>query len=873
MKKNNPIYRILLITLFLGSFTACKTSKKQSLIQKAYHNITAHYNGYFNAKLKIDQAAAQSELSIKDEYDQLLPIYKKAVAVSTGENTKGSKAGNQPLDEAIKKASFVIQRHEKSNWTDDCYFEIGRANYYKKDYFGAIESFQYVAGKYKNTFTGNKSYIWLINCYVELNKFQQAESVINIALGSETFPKKLLPNLFTSIANYHFVKKNYEKTIEYLEKTIPLERKKSNQARYTYLTAQLYEKINETGKAAIAYQKVLKYNPNYDMAFNARINSARLFESKSNASKKEIERSLNKMLKDEKNKEFKDQIYYSLANIYENQNNIPKAITYYKLSSATSVTNTAQKGLSFYKIASIYFEDKRYQLAQIFYDSAGTFLAKLHPDYDLVQNRKKSLNKLVENLTIIELEDSLQKVAKLSEIELNKLLDQTVKKALEQKEKEEAALTKLKESFNNKPILENEGFTANKTNTTWYFYNPSSLSLGYSEFMKRYGRRTLEDNWRRSNKESYTSLNMGSAEETPTAEGDAAEGKDTKDESAQLRKKYLANIPLTPLQLQNSDVKIATALYNVGQFYREDIIDHKAAIKYYENLLKRFPENKFKVESYFHLYRIFNAIPNKTAAENYKQKILTEFPNSLFAKVIADPKFVSDTEEKNKKAMRFYDSVYTYYLAANYTLVMDKKAFVDSTYFNTSIGPKYAYLYALCKAKTNNMDAFEFALNDLIKNYPSAETANIARETLQKINQIKNPKSAEVKSNEPSPYSLETRGPFLAIISTDDKAILKETKIKTSKFNGFQFSLLNLSVNSELIGDNIQLVTISSFAEINKAKEYLISLNKQSSDVIKLSKGNYQLSIISEKNYKILQAKKDIKQYLQFYESNIENNE
>ena len=157
MKKNNPLYRILLITLFLGSFTACKTSKKQSLIQKAYHNITAHYNGYFNAKLKIDQVAAQSEVSIKDQYDQLLPIYKKAGAASTGENTKGSKAGNQPLDEAIKKASFVIQRHEKSNWTDDCYFEIGRANYYKKDYFGAIESFQYVAGKYKNTFTGNKS--------------------------------------------------------------------------------------------------------------------------------------------------------------------------------------------------------------------------------------------------------------------------------------------------------------------------------------------------------------------------------------------------------------------------------------------------------------------------------------------------------------------------------------------------------------------------------------------------------------------------------------------------------------------------------------------------------------------------------------------
>ena len=160
----------------------------------------------------------------------------------------------------------------------------------------------------------------------------------------------------------------------------------------------------------------------------------------------------------------------------------------------------------------------------------------MHPDYDLVQNRKTSLNKLVENLNIIELEDSLQKVAKLSEIDRNKLLDRTVKKALEQKEKEEAALVKLKESLNNKPIIENEGFAANKPSATWYFYNTSSLSLGYSEFMKRYGRRTLEDNWRRSNKESYTSLNMANAEETPTEEGNAAEGKDAKDESAQLMK-------------------------------------------------------------------------------------------------------------------------------------------------------------------------------------------------------------------------------------------------------------------------------------------------------------------------------------------------
>ena len=206
-------------------FSSCKSSKK-SVIGKIYHDITAHYNGYFNAKLKIDNTEKQNDKSFQDKYDDILPVFKIINDESAGKASKGG--GNQAMDEAIKKASLVVQRHERSKWIDDCYFEIGRAYFYKKDYFTAAETFQFAAGRYKDKEVGDKSYIWLIKCYILLKKYPQAESVINIALASETFPKKHISELFATVAWYYIDKKNYAKAIEYLEKATVIQKKKIN---------------------------------------------------------------------------------------------------------------------------------------------------------------------------------------------------------------------------------------------------------------------------------------------------------------------------------------------------------------------------------------------------------------------------------------------------------------------------------------------------------------------------------------------------------------------------------------------------------------------------------------------------------------------
>lgn len=860
---------LLLALISITVLSACKSNGKPTFIGRTFHNITAHYNGYFNAKLKIDNTERQSQASFQDKYEDILPIFKISKEESAAKN---SKSGNQPLDEAIKKASLVIQRHESSKWIDDCYFEIGRAYFYKKDYFTAAETFQFTAGRYKDNEVGDKSYIWLIKCYVLLKKYPQAESVINIALASETFPKKHLSELFASVAWYYLEKKNYPKAIEYLEKSVAIERRKNTKARYTYIIAQLYERINENGKASFRYRQVVKMNPAYELLFNAKINSARMVQTSNSNSSKLLEKDLMKMLKDAKNNEFRDQIYYSLGLIYENNEETDRAMEAYKKSTATSVNNLNQKGISYTKLANLYYSTEDYEHAQMFYDSASTFLSKTHQDYEFVAKRKNSLSKLVENLRIIKREDSLLRLSRMPESERILFVEKVIKKEKEEKLRKQEEERLLAEQVANNLSRANDNSnnnTTTNTNTTtgsiWYFYNQNSIGIGNADFVKKFGRRTLEDNWRRSNKESFASLNSSLEENSSAESSNSSTGNASDDES--LKKKYLSNIPTSPSAIASSTDKIVKAYYNIGQFYRQEIINLKESVKAYETCVAQYPDNKLMPEIYFNLFIVYKEMNNIKLSDLYKNKILSEYPNSIIAKVILDPSFISESKALENEAQKFYTPIYEHYKSGNYNNVLSYKNSIDSNYSKTSIAPKYYYIYSLSKNKLNGINAFEDALQELLRRYPSSDAANMAREHLKKIEETKNPALKKEREEDPVNFEIEKRAKYYVMISTDLSS-LRETKASILRFNNMEFSLSELRINSELIGEKEQLLLIGFFNDPLAAREYLTSLNKKLSEVVKLKPGTYALSFISEKNLTILKESKSIKKYLQFYSAN-----
>ena len=442
MIKNHKYIFLLLVLTFAG----CST-KRNRLPNRAFHNLHARFNGYFYAVESIKDGVAKIEQSHKENYSKIIPVF-----VYADEND--AKNIYPEMDKAIKKSSLVIHRHaivDKNKieipgavkWIDDNYMAIGESHFYKRDFFSARETFDYVSKVYKNPYVKSFANMWLMRTYNEMGSLALSENIIEFLNNYPDFPKELHGEFYAICADYDIKRQDYDKAIKDLSKAIPLTRKKKIRCRYSFILAQLYEKQNDNKNATHYYNQVIRSHPVYEMDFNARMKKAQVYESGSGGSKS-LKRTLTKMLKDAKNKEYLDQIYYAMASVEEKENNIPLAINYLKLSVKNSVSNNNQKALSYLKLGDIYFSQPNYISAQLYYDSTMIFLAKDYPGYESIENKKKSLTSLVNNLKVIALEDSLQKLAKMSEQDRDAVIaaliakaEQEEKKKLEEKEKQQ----------------------------------------------------------------------------------------------------------------------------------------------------------------------------------------------------------------------------------------------------------------------------------------------------------------------------------------------------------------------------------------------------------------------------------------------------
>src|ERR1035437_284268 len=519
MKNKNIFSRITLAFCCFLLVTSCTNTKNKFLYRK-WHNMNARYNGYFYSRENMKESVAKVEKANKNDFNRLIPLF-----VYT--DNQNAKTFYSDFDKSIKKSSSVIHRHAIINprtkeeipnackWIDENYILIGQAHFYKRDFFSALEMFEYVSKKYPNPEAKYGGMLWMVRTYNELGSFSKSEPTLDELRNADDFPKdrNYQRELAAVAADYYIKKEDYPPAIRELTKAIEFTKNKKTKARFIYVLAQLYEKLNDNASATRYYAMVPGLNPPYDMAFSAQIKLAALYEIQSGDSRG-IKKQLLRMLKDFKNSDFRDQIYYALAEISDKENDTPQAINYLGQSIRESVSNKTQKALSYLKRADIYFSATNYKAAEANYDSAIAILPKDYPNYFQIEGKKKSLNALVLNLNVIAFEDSVQRLASMTEANRNATIDRTIEKLEEdEKRKEEERKEALK---NPTPTAQ----TPNSANTgqtsapgAWYFYNTATVSFGIAEFTKKWGMRKLEDNWRRSEKEQVMISSTISTEE------------------------------------------------------------------------------------------------------------------------------------------------------------------------------------------------------------------------------------------------------------------------------------------------------------------------------------------------------------------------
>ncbi|HEX7410932.1 MAG TPA: hypothetical protein VF298_02205 [Bacteroidales bacterium] len=543
------IHRVTII-LLIAAAVACST-KKNVFTSRAYHNLSAHFNTYWNGNESLKDGVTDLGKSVRDNYTSILTVANYGTA-------SDATRLNAAMDRAIAKASIVIQRHsmvfnkkERVKWIDDSYMLIGKAYFYKHDFTAAKRTFDFVMREYNYNPIQYDAMLWQTRTLLQQKKYSDAGSMLDLLeskIETEKVPfivKREIPLVYS---DYFILQKNYSRAKDYLLNGIILNKSKKLRARLYFILGQIADQENNQAMATEYYLKVIKSSPSYELAFNARINMANSFDINT-GDKRTIEKSLTKMSKEFKNKDFRDQIYYALAQIAFKEKNDTLAIHYLRLSVAASVKNDFQKTTSALKLADIYFERQNYRMAQAYYDSTMQFLPKDYPNYNELTAKTVTLTTLVTNLEIVHTEDSLQKLAALPEAELAKVIDKMIEaiKKADQLKKEKEAQEQLDGTMGGNLVKTIEN-PSQLGSGGWYFYNTSAMSFGYTEFLKKWGRRKLEDNWRLSNKRPvYTDETVATKVTSDSTKSDSTKAFSTDPRS---RKTYLQNIPLTADMMQ-----------------------------------------------------------------------------------------------------------------------------------------------------------------------------------------------------------------------------------------------------------------------------------------------------------------------------------
>ena len=882
--------RTLKLILFCAAtlllLEGCST-KKNTLTRRMFHNLTSHYNVYWNGEQSLKEGDKQLKTTVKDDYTQVLRVY------NYGTQQDGMSM-NAKMDRALEKTSICVQKHsmkfnsrERVRWIDDAYLVMGKAHFYKHDYIPARRTFDFVATEYNYNDIAYVANLWLIKTYIQTEQYPRAianiEQLQAKTAGLTKLPKDLMQNMDFTIADYYIAVKDYNNAMKYLQNGILYNKDRDTRTRAMFIMGQIYMLQDDSDRAIAQFKKVIKRNPEYEMSFESRMNMAKM-GSANNA--EQMYKMLNKMLRDPNNDDYLDRIYYAMAELALREGNENKALNYLRKSVAAFKDNRIQRAKSSLKAASMYFEKNNYELSQAYYDTAVNSMERQYPGYDSILNISQTLNELVMYASVVRDQDSLLRVAAMDSVQRNILIDRIIAQVIEQEEREKAQreyeeqLALMGAATGEVPKTSEPTSSAG---SSWYFYNQTALSKGFTEFTRKWGMRRNEDNWRISDKQSMSAFLNGEDDNEEMTEAKNAKAKQDSLNASYTnhdRGYYLRDLPFDPEQKEVCDSLIADGLYNLGFLYMDRLNDLPRSIESYSSLDTRYPNNPKELPSWYALYKLYKDIADEDNSLIYKNKILDKYPTSSYAQFINDPEYFKKLQEQEKESSDFYARTYEALEQGQYYRVkMNTERAMQLYEADTAMIPRFAFLHAVASGRLVAVDTMAFELYRLVHNYPNHSITPYAQQVLQHINdeyQIglvldNNGKDGgdepEVKKASPYIYNPNTEH-FVMIVCNTKQVRVDPLQVRISDFNKREYRIRSFNIRSIILDDNNTIVTIGNFDNQSQAEDYITSMFLTDYVFGGIDTQSYTIKPISGINYPIFYQSKDLDEYIQFLESN-----
>ena len=703
--------------------------------------------------------------------------------------------------------------------------------------------------------------LWLARTYIERDKFEKAIRLIDRLKSSPSTFDKIRKELAPVEADYFIKQKKYAQAIEPLERAISLTKKKRLKARYAYIIAQIHQKLDQGEPAYAYYEKAYKYSRDYEMRFSSKLNMEQNAWLNGKATAEQAISRLKKMLKDDKNEEYQDQIHYALASIYLKNNNTKEAIANLQLSLNKSTSNPAQKAESYLSLAELYYTDENYVSSKNYYDSTLNVMAKTDERYPDVQRYATSLTEIAENIQLIEYRDSLLRVSAMSDEDKRKIAARLKKEKSAKSIAKNGALA-AKNATARPGGRPRAGGRVAFEKSSWFAYDEKRIKKGKKAFERQWGKRKLEDNWRRSNRRG-----AGEIDEIVTTDV-IDEGGDLTDQEL---KELLKDVPKDAAQKLALEGEIKEAMFKLGTLYRDRLQNHEKAVETLGQLEDRFPGNDNELNAWYYQYLSYTDLTQFPTAKLYKDKVTRKYPESTYAKVLNDPDFGLTLLDEEAKLNNYYKDTYSDFVNENYQQAFDKVGKAPELFGEKNrLQPKFALLSAMCLGNLKGKTDYVKSLKEVVAKFPDTPEQTRAKEILRLLGELKeDPKLPKAGGKEGKFKLANKKVHYMIVVLKGTKIELSEAKIKVSNYNREFHKSEKLRISNIYLGadTNTPILVIRRFKNKDKALSYYSGINSNKKKFLGKN-DNYEVFAVTQHNYREILKAKSLDGYRTFFEEN-----
>ncbi len=895
---------------------SCSTAKNTAR-SRWWHSFNAKYNTYYNGSQAYIDGALEKENGNKDNFTDIIPLYTVA-------NKSSKELGKGNFDRAIEKCEKAIKLHSikrRPEWTKNrkktardiewlsrleynpflwkAWLLMGRSQFMQGEFEQAAITFAYMSRLYQTQpAIYGKARAWLAKCYIENDSPYDAEDVI-AKMNRDSLDWRAVKEWDYTYADYYLHQKRFDEAIPYLKKVIKHEMRKKQKAREWYLLGQIYAAQGKRTEAYKAFQHVVRLNPPYEIEFNARI---AMTEVMAGSRARQMIGKLKRMAANDNNKEYLDQVYYAIGNIYLAQKDTVNAIAAYEKGNEKGTRNGIEKGVLLLHLGDLYWQQEKFGDAGRCYGQAIGLLDQDRDDYEQLSKRSKILDELTPYTDAIHLQDSLQALAKMSEKDRNAAIDRVIAE-LKRKEKEERdreaeeyAQQQMQRNGGGNNMMQRQNTTPQRNigtqkTDTWYFYNPLAVSQGKATFQKLWGKRENVDNWQRINKsvvagtettDNPDGLTDNDATDMPA--DSLANNETAAADSAALdphrREYYLAQIPFTEEQVAASNEILKDGLYHAGVIFKDKLDHLRLSERHLRRLTDQYPDYEHMDDVYYHLFLLYARKGDMGQARAWLSRLQSQYPESQWTALLSDPNYEENMRYGEHMEDSLYAATYEAFKADRLNEAISNAELSGRRFPMGANRDKFIFIGGLSKLNNGDSDGCLRDMKEVVEKFPQSRISELAGMIINGVQggrKLRGGKfdmgdvwsrRAVVMSDSDSIATVELSAehdiPFVFMIAYQPDSISENQLLfELARYNFTNFLVRNFDLEIEDV-DGLHRMQVKGFRNYDEARQYARMLFKQT----KLSQlmKHCRTFIISEKNVELLGNQFSYDEYGQFYD-------